>query len=291
VAEDVGLSLAESKELLSAVQYRIVKAQTTAWVEGQRCCNDCGRRAAIKGYNPIIYHSLFGDVALRSPRFYRCKCRQDAAFATYSPLAAIVPNHVAPERLYLETRWASLIPYAAAAALLADVLPITTGANATTVRQHVLRVAERLETEMSPDKCTLMTGVPADWADLPIPDGRVIVGLDGGYVRDWTERKSNFEVIVGRSMPQDGASRYIGFVHGQDRKPKRRLIDMLESQGIQANQDITFLTDGGKESNRGKRTFGEFGNGALCPRNSLHAVQAKFEACLEECHGRRQCLA
>ena len=71
--------------------------------------------------------------------------------------------------------------------------------------------------------------------------------LDGGYVRDWNERKSNFEVIVGRSMPQDGPSRYLGFVHGHDRKPKRRLMDLLESQGVQANQDITFLTDGGAE--------------------------------------------
>lgn len=71
-----------------------------------------------------------------------------------------------------------------------------------------------------------------------------MVGLDGGYVRDWSERKSNFEVIVGRSMPEDGPSHYLGFVHGFDDKPKRRLVDTLESQGMQAKQDITFLTDG-----------------------------------------------
>ena len=247
VAEDIGLSLADGKTLLSAAQRRIVEAQAAAWVEGRRCCDDCGRRATVKGRHPIIYHTLFGDVALASPRFHRCECRGDIGAATNSPLVTIIPHHVAPERLYLEARWASLVPYAAAAELLADVLPIATGANATTVRQHVLRVAERLEAELPADKCTFMTGVPADWADLPIPDGRVVVGLDGGYVRDWAERKTNFEVIVGRSMPQDGPSRYLGFVHGHDRKPKLRLIDVLESQGVQANQDITFLTDGGKE--------------------------------------------
>ena len=32
-----------------------------------------------------------------------------------------------------------------------------------------------------------------------------------------------------------------------DRKPKRRLFDLLKSQGLQANQDVTFLTDGGEE--------------------------------------------
>ena len=30
-------------------------------------------------------------------------------------------------------------------------------------------------------------------------------------------------------------------------KPKRRLFDLLKSQGLQANQDVTFLTDGGEE--------------------------------------------
>jgi hypothetical protein len=164
-----------------------------------------------------------------------------------SPLTEIIPDHIAPERLYLETRWASLVSYAGAVGIMADILPIEAGVNATTVRRHVLRVAERTEAELPKDRCSFIEGSPLDWEALPIPDGRIVVGLDGGYVRDWTERKSNFEIIVGRSMPEDGSSRYVGFVHGFDRKPKRRLVDMLESQGMQANQDITFLTDGGEE--------------------------------------------
>jgi hypothetical protein len=82
---------------------------------------------------------------------------------------------------------------------------------------------------------------------LPIPEGRIVVGLDGGYVRNWEDRKSNFELIVGRSMLEDRAPRYLGLAHGYDHKPKRRLFDMLKSQGLQANQDVTFLTDGGEE--------------------------------------------
>ena len=246
-AEDLGLSLAESKVLLAAAQQRIVKAQIKAWTEERRCCEGCGRRKQSKGSYPILFHTLFGDVRLGSPRFHRCPCREGNGTATVSPLAELIPHHVAPERLYLETRWASLVPYAAAAELLADVLPITSGVNATTVRQHVLRVAERAEAELPKDRCTFMDGSTADWQALPIPDGRIVVGLDGGYVRDWAERKNNFEVIVGCSMPEDGSPRYLGFVHGFDHKPKRRLVDMLESQGMQANQDITFLTDGGEE--------------------------------------------
>jgi hypothetical protein len=246
-AEDLGLSLAESKVLLAATQQRIVEAQTKSWIEGRRCCEVCSRRRRSKGSYPIVFCTLFGDVRLASPRFHRCPCREGMGRATMSPLTELIPDHVAPERLYLETRWASLVPYAPAVGLLADILPIAAGVNATTVRRHVLRVAERTEAELPKDRCSFTEGSPLDWEALPIPDGRIVVGLDGGYVRDWTERKSNFEVIVGRSMPENGPPRYLGFVHGFDRKPKRRLVDMLESQGMQANQDITFLTDGGEE--------------------------------------------
>jgi len=125
-----------------------------------------------------------------------------------------------PKRLYLETRWASLVPYAAAADLLADVLPIGSGVNATTLRQHVLSAAERMEGDSAEQRTSLTEGTdPRDWDDLPIPDGRMVVGLDGDYIRDWRDRKRNFELIVGRSVPEEGEDRYIGFVHGYDRKP------------------------------------------------------------------------
>ena len=246
-AEDLGLSLAESKALLATIQQRIVQSQVYAWSEGQRCCEACGCRRRSKGSYPAVFRTLFGDVPLKSPRLHRCQCQEEEGPATLSPLTKLIPDHVAPERLYLETRWVSLVPYAAAAELLADVLPIDTGINATTLRQHTLRVAERAEAELPEGRSSFIDGCPADWQDLPIPEGRIVIGLDGGYVRDWGERKRNFEVIVGRSMPEDGPSRYLGFVHGYDRKPKRRVVDVLKSQGMQANQDLTFLTDGGEE--------------------------------------------
>ena len=32
-----------------------------------------------------------------------------------------------------------------------------------------------------------------------------------------------------------------------DTKPKRRLFEVLKAQGMQANQQVTFLTDGGED--------------------------------------------
>ena len=245
--EDLGLSIAEGKALMAAVQQRVVDTQAVSWAERHRCCEACGARRHSKGSYPVIFMTLYGDVKLSSPRLHRCPCQGADGPATVSPLRALIPDYVAPERLYLEARWASLVPYAAAAGLLADVLPIMSGANATTLREHTLRVAERAETELGEERSCFIDGCPADWAKLPIPEGRIVVGLDGGYVRDWEDRKTNFEVIVGQSVPEDRDARYVGLVHSYDAKPKRRLFDVLKSQGLQANQDVTFLTDGGEE--------------------------------------------
>ena len=245
--EDLGLSLAEGKALTAAVQHHIVAAQAVSWTERHRCCEACGTRRRSKGSYPIVFRTLYGDVQLASPRLHRCPCQGTDGAATVSPLRDLMPGQIAPERLYLEARWASLVPYAAAAGLLTDVLPIASGANRTTVREHALRVAERAEAELGEERPCFIEGCPAEWAALPIPGGRIVAALDGGYVRDWGDRKSNFELIVGRSVPEDRAPRYLGLVHGYDQKPKRRLFDVLKSQGLQANQDVTFLTDGGEE--------------------------------------------
>ncbi len=262
--EDLGLSIAEGKALLAAVQQRTVEVQVASWMERHRCCATCGQRRHSKGSHHVVFHTLYGDVAITSPRLYRCPCQNTEGAATVSPLSALIPDYVAPERLYLEARWAelakvpratargmptegSLVPYAAAADLLADILPVAAGANATTLREHVLHVAERAETELAEERPCFIDGCAADWAGLPIPEGRIVVGLDGGYLRNWQDRKTNFEVIVGQSVPEDRDARYVGLVHGHDPKPKRRLFDTLKSQGLQANQDVTFLTDGGEE--------------------------------------------
>ncbi|MGH7044542.1 MAG: ISKra4 family transposase [Acetobacteraceae bacterium] len=245
--EDLGLSIAEAKRLLTAAQDRIIATQVADWSRRHRPCGACGRPRRIKGTSPIVFRTLYGDVDLRSPRVHRCACQNGCGPATISPLREFIPGHVSPERLYLEAKWASLVPYAAAAELFADVLPVGAGANATTIRQHTLRVAERAESELAEERDSFVEGCPAEWGRLPVPEDRIAVGLDGGYVRDWQDRKSNFEVIVGQSIPLDRPSRYFGLVHGHDRKPKRRLFEMLREQGLQANQELTFLTDGGEE--------------------------------------------
>ena len=159
---------------------------------------------------------------------------------------------------------ASLVSYGMTIDLLKDVLPIAATANASTVRNHLHKVAERREAELGEERPCFIEGCPADWEELPIPEGPIIVGIDGSYVRSWEDRKINFEVIVGKSVPEDREHRYFGLVQTRDDKPKRRLFEVLQDQGFQMNQDITFLTDGGDSLRR------MVSNMSPCSEHHLH---------------------
>ena len=154
-------------------------------------------------------------------------------------------EHCSPERLYLETKWASLVSFGLAAQLLQDVLPTDSHIRATSVRNHLQRVAQRAEAGLGGEQISFIEGCPREWAALPRPRAPLTVGIDGGYVRHWSHTKTNFEVLVGKSIPEEGASKCFGLVQSYDDKPKRRLFEVLKGQGMQPNQQITFLSDGG----------------------------------------------
>jgi hypothetical protein len=51
-------------------------------------------------------------------------------------------------------------------------------------------------------------------------------------------------VIAGKSIPAEGTAKCFGFVQEVDAKPRRRVLEVLRSQGLQANQSVEFFTDG-----------------------------------------------
>ena len=88
--------------------------------------------------------------------------------------------------------------------------------------------------------------MPNDWNALPPAEGPITVGIDGGYLRNWTKQKTNFEVIVGKSVPTERPAKCFAMVQIYDDKPKRRLFDVLSPQGMQMNQDVVFMSDARK---------------------------------------------
>ena len=244
--EDVGLTLREAKKLLGAIQQRMVEQQVEEYLETQRNCLHCSRARGLKGSHTVTFQTLFGNLELCSPRWNHCGCRPNPA-KTFSPLLELLDGHVSPERLYLETKWASLISFELAAHLLKDTLPVAETVNAASVRNHLHRVAERSEAALGDEKVSFIEGCPREWAALPHPQPPLTVGIDGCYVRQWEDKKAHFEVIVGKSMAEDGPSRCFGFVQTYDEKPKRRLFELLKRQGMQMNQRVMFFSDGGTD--------------------------------------------
>lgn len=254
----LGLTLDESKQVLHALQQIMVQHQVAAYLQQQRPCSHCGQLRELKQSKQVPFRTLFGVIPVPNPRWRQCGC-QPVSQQTFRPLAALLPERTSPELLYLETKWAALVSYGITARQLQEVLPIDHRHSAATVRNHLLKMAQHQEQGMGEERSCYIDTCQAQRNQLPIPDGPLSVGLDGGIVRARRSKEADrgpyqFEVIAGKSLlafHRDDAetaapsSKCFALVQGYDKKPKRRLYDLLQSQGMQQNQQLTFYSDGG----------------------------------------------
>jgi hypothetical protein len=250
--EHLGLTLAEPKQLLKLIQKKLLQQQIEHYLHTHSQCPDCGATLKAKNYTNRSFRTLFGTFKLPSPRLFHCPCRRRKT-TSFRPVSVLLTTSIAPELLFIESKWSSLASYGLTVKALKDFLPLDATLAINTVCHDTLQVAECLEAELGEEQWSFIEGCPRDWAALPIPDGPITVGIDGGYVRSWAAKKKNFEVIVGKSTlafkrddedePRPSSKRF-GFVQTEDTKSKRWLYEVLTSQGFQLNQQITFLSDG-----------------------------------------------
>ena len=124
-------------------------------------------------------------------------------------------------------------------------------------REHLQAVAERMEAELGEERPSNGFECREEQGEQPLPDGPMTVGIDGGYVRA-AHKEGCFEVIAGRSVvafrraEQDPVPppKCFGFVQTFDQKPRRRLWELMKSQGMQENQQVVFMSDGGEDVRR-----------------------------------------
>src|SRR5690242_2000416 len=72
VMETFGLTLAEEKALLLAVQTAVVEEQTAAYLGQHRSCPTCGKSHRSKEPRQSTVNTVFGPVAVPNPQWHRC---------------------------------------------------------------------------------------------------------------------------------------------------------------------------------------------------------------------------
>src|SRR5262249_25001651 len=144
--EHLGLSLAESKHLLGTLQRHLLQQQVTTFLDTHATCPDCGTPLQLKARGSRSFRTLFGTFKVSSPRLEHCDCMRRKT-SSFRPLSALLTEPVAPELLYMEAKWSSLVSYGLSLDALQDFLPLDLSLDVKTVRYDTLKVAQRLEAE------------------------------------------------------------------------------------------------------------------------------------------------
>ena len=229
----LGLSIAEGKTLVAALQTAIVTAQVERHGEALRPCPHCAHPRTTKGYYTSIFRSVFGQVPMRVRRLRPCPCEEtDRASASVLPTRQ---RPIAPELLYLTAKLAALMPFGKVAMFLDEVLPTGTKAQASTVRNYTLRVGQRLERHQD----TPPTAIPR------APAEQVVLGLDGGYVRNRQPRpERTFEVVAGKVLDDAEQATRFAFVREGSASGGDAIARVLRRHGTTAQTRVTVLSDG-----------------------------------------------
>ncbi len=142
--EHLGLTMAESKQLLSTLQRHLLQQQVHTFLHTSSTCQDCNTPLTLKAHGSRSFRTLFGTFKLPSPRLELCPCKRPEP-SSFRPLSALLTDSVAPELLYMEAKWSSLVSYGMSLDALQDFLPLDRTLDVKTVRYDTLKVAKRME--------------------------------------------------------------------------------------------------------------------------------------------------
>jgi hypothetical protein len=222
----LGLSLAEGKRLLAGVQREIVAAQARLHAARRPECRGCGAACRVKDYRHHAIATLFGQVAVRLPRF---RCAGCGATET----AVGWPSHVrsTPELDRLRAQLSAVMTYRTAAEVLAQLFPVDAGADPETLRRHTFKTAE---------------GLPAQVVRKAPPPGAeaIVVSLDSTFIRSCEDGERHLEVRIGNVEATSGRRQVFGAVARTDTDPAALIRRGLDAVGRTEGTALTAFTDG-----------------------------------------------
>jgi hypothetical protein len=229
----VGLTIAEGKALLANLQSQMVTEQIQRYVDSVKACPECGGAFRTKGYYRSTLRSVYGKVGMRIRRLRTCPCSGSDA-ESFSTLLTN-KNPITPELRYLTAKMAAVLPFRKVTDFLGELLPLSAQATASTVRNRTMKVGRRLEKSAELLSAATLSG----------PCKELIVGFDGGYVRNRHQRpERNFEIVAGKALDGDGRATRFAFVRNGGSEAVGAVGLALRRCGVDESTSITVLTDG-----------------------------------------------
>jgi hypothetical protein len=222
---NLGLTLAEAKQLLVHVQEEVVAAQTRHHAMFRPDCQSCGGRCHVKDWRPHRVATLFGEVRVKLPRLV-CAGR-----GCGGEIGVGWPSHCrsTPELDQLQARLSALMPYRVAAEVMQHLLPIDAGKSPETLRSHTLLIGEQL----------------GDAAAEKSPAAAAItISLDSTFIRSREDGERHLEVRVGNVETVAGGRQVFGAVTRAETDLTALTQRALETMGRTDTTEVTAFTDG-----------------------------------------------
>ena len=222
---NLGLTVADGKRVLAALQQEIVAAQARSHSAQRPECQTCRGVCYLKDYRNHAVATHFGQVTVRLPRFRCATCGAIEAGTGW-------PSHCrsTPEFDQLQAHFSALMPYRVAADVLKQVFPIDAGKDPETVRRHTLKIGATLRSDAV--------------AKPEMAAAAVAVTLDSTFIRSCEDGERHLEVRVGNVETETGGRQVFGAVAKTDTDVKVLIRQSLDAVGRTKDTVLTAFTDG-----------------------------------------------
>ncbi|MBV8573520.1 MAG: ISKra4 family transposase [Acetobacteraceae bacterium] len=222
---DLGLSLAEAKQLLAGLQREVVAAQAREHALRRPTCRACGGACHLKDYRPHRIATLFGQVTVRLPRFHCIACGGIERGVDW-----LSHGRSTPELDRLQAHLSALMTYRTAAEVLAQMFPIDAGKDHETLRRHTLALGEQLQ-----HRPVVAPATPA---------AAIAISVDSTFIRSCEAGERHLEVRVGNAETDAAGRQVFGAVAGSATDLVALIGRTLDSVGRTAATALTGFTDG-----------------------------------------------
>lgn len=236
-AEEIGLTLAEGKNLLSELARLILQTQMEEFTTCARVCRECMKMRRRRDSRTRKIQTLFGTITVDAPRISVCSCRNTWGFAdvSQSSLAELLPDRCTPELRRLQAELSARHSYREAARLLSTLLPCDPVSHAT-MRNRTHGVAADLERKV--------IACPKLEPEADPPD-EMLVPIDGAHIRATHGYQSrHLDVTVGKIEVTGNPPRRFALAPRGAASSPATLRQALREQGWQPGRPVTVLSDG-----------------------------------------------